>query len=260
MEIAKCPVCGEPGTIHLRWQRCGKPNCKCARGELHGPYPEVNHAVGWHIDQNGKGVCDDYRCYVSKKALAAKENARIRFLIATLARSKSIKEHVSRRRKKGRPYLIGETLAKPRSVAGTGIVKKTHESSGWGQAREQLREQASKAMVPQPEPEPLPLAKPQPAPAAEKPVVQEPSKKPCPYANVVANVIPRFCSLFAPSGRCPGVQEYICTYEPVKKPVKPIVVKLPCPEYGSNYCRRFEQAGWCPQTDFYRCRSPKITL
>jgi len=26
------------GTVHRQWVRCGKPNCKCAHGELHGPY------------------------------------------------------------------------------------------------------------------------------------------------------------------------------------------------------------------------------
>ena len=27
-----------PGAICAQMVRCGKPNCKCARGELHGPY------------------------------------------------------------------------------------------------------------------------------------------------------------------------------------------------------------------------------
>jgi hypothetical protein len=27
-----------PGNIERRMVRCGKPNCKCAKGELHGPY------------------------------------------------------------------------------------------------------------------------------------------------------------------------------------------------------------------------------
>ena len=26
------------GSIEARFKRCGKPNCKCAKGELHGPY------------------------------------------------------------------------------------------------------------------------------------------------------------------------------------------------------------------------------
>jgi hypothetical protein len=27
-----------PGTVCQQWVRCGRPNCRCARGELHGPY------------------------------------------------------------------------------------------------------------------------------------------------------------------------------------------------------------------------------
>ena len=27
-----------PGSLRLEWRRCGKPSCRCARGERHGPY------------------------------------------------------------------------------------------------------------------------------------------------------------------------------------------------------------------------------
>jgi hypothetical protein len=27
-----------PGAVCKQMKRCGKPNCKCAKGELHGPY------------------------------------------------------------------------------------------------------------------------------------------------------------------------------------------------------------------------------
>lgn len=27
-----------PGAVCAQWVKCGKPNCKCAHGELHGPY------------------------------------------------------------------------------------------------------------------------------------------------------------------------------------------------------------------------------
>ena len=27
-----------PGAVCWQWVRCGKPRCKCERGELHGPY------------------------------------------------------------------------------------------------------------------------------------------------------------------------------------------------------------------------------
>ncbi len=26
------------GSVHAQWVKCGKAGCKCARGELHGPY------------------------------------------------------------------------------------------------------------------------------------------------------------------------------------------------------------------------------
>ena len=26
------------GSLHLGWRRCGKANCRCSRGFLHGPY------------------------------------------------------------------------------------------------------------------------------------------------------------------------------------------------------------------------------
>ena len=27
-----------PGSVHIEWKRCGRSNCRCARGRLHGPY------------------------------------------------------------------------------------------------------------------------------------------------------------------------------------------------------------------------------
>jgi hypothetical protein len=27
-----------PGSLHREWRRCGKANCRCSRGHLHGPY------------------------------------------------------------------------------------------------------------------------------------------------------------------------------------------------------------------------------
>ncbi len=27
-----------PGSLQFEWRRCGKPACRCARGEPHGPY------------------------------------------------------------------------------------------------------------------------------------------------------------------------------------------------------------------------------
>lgn len=27
-----------PGVVCAQWRKCGKPGCRCARGDLHGPY------------------------------------------------------------------------------------------------------------------------------------------------------------------------------------------------------------------------------
>jgi hypothetical protein len=27
-----------PGAVCAQWVRCGRPRCRCARGQLHGPY------------------------------------------------------------------------------------------------------------------------------------------------------------------------------------------------------------------------------
>jgi hypothetical protein len=35
-----------PGTVLAQWVRCSRPNCRCAQGELHGPY----HSRFWWED------------------------------------------------------------------------------------------------------------------------------------------------------------------------------------------------------------------
>lgn len=49
-----------PGFLEARYVTCGKPNCKCAKGELHGPY----FCRRW--------VADGGRCskYVRKRDIA----------------------------------------------------------------------------------------------------------------------------------------------------------------------------------------------
>ena len=32
------PKTQPPGSLHLEFKRCGKPNCRCNDGFLHGPY------------------------------------------------------------------------------------------------------------------------------------------------------------------------------------------------------------------------------
>jgi uncharacterized protein DUF6788 len=65
-------------TIHTR---CGKPNCRCTRGELHGPY----HALHWREGPTQR------RRYVKARDVAAvravidrrrAERARLRFAFA----------------------------------------------------------------------------------------------------------------------------------------------------------------------------------
>jgi hypothetical protein len=40
-----------PGSIHATYARCGKPNCKCARGEPHGPYYHRYYRIGDRIEK-----------------------------------------------------------------------------------------------------------------------------------------------------------------------------------------------------------------
>ena len=34
----KTAVTPQPGSVQAEYKRCGKPACRCARGDLHGPY------------------------------------------------------------------------------------------------------------------------------------------------------------------------------------------------------------------------------
>jgi hypothetical protein len=36
--LSKSAIESLPGSVHPQWVTCGNPRCKCARGELHGPY------------------------------------------------------------------------------------------------------------------------------------------------------------------------------------------------------------------------------
>ena len=35
--------------VCVKWKRCGKPGCHCARGELHGPYHYVSFRQGGRL-------------------------------------------------------------------------------------------------------------------------------------------------------------------------------------------------------------------
>jgi hypothetical protein len=38
------------GTLTRRATTCGNPNCRCARGERHGPYTRWGHVVKGHLE------------------------------------------------------------------------------------------------------------------------------------------------------------------------------------------------------------------
>ena len=42
-----------PGSFVERKRRCGRPNCRCARGQLHGPY-------AYHFARRGGRLCKRY--------------------------------------------------------------------------------------------------------------------------------------------------------------------------------------------------------
>ncbi len=60
------------GTVHQQFKKCGKATCKCARGELHGPY-------FYHYFRDG--------AVLSKRYLKASEVEEVR--AACLARQKN---------------------------------------------------------------------------------------------------------------------------------------------------------------------------
>jgi hypothetical protein len=58
------------GSVHATFVRCGKPNCKCSHGELHGPYYHRYQRVGDRIEKEYiplskikevRAACDRYR-------------------------------------------------------------------------------------------------------------------------------------------------------------------------------------------------------
>ena len=49
------------GSLHLEWKRCGRGNCRCGRGLLHGPYAYL------HWRERGR----QKKAYVRMAALTA---------------------------------------------------------------------------------------------------------------------------------------------------------------------------------------------
>jgi hypothetical protein len=82
-----------PGTVQPQYVRCGKPNCKCAHGELHGPY--------WYRlwrEWDGK----QHKEYVRKsdvervRAACEAQQQELREAVAVLARGRKVVKSYAR--------------------------------------------------------------------------------------------------------------------------------------------------------------------
>lgn len=93
VQIVKCPVCGQPGSIHLKYSKCGKPGCRCRSGQLHGPRPVVEHYVGYDAKKKRSKTRS---CYLNKTLLESAENQRMRaFLVAWGVLEKQHRESIA---------------------------------------------------------------------------------------------------------------------------------------------------------------------
>ena len=75
-----CPKCGKEGILRSQYMRCGKKNCKCMLGRLHGPYPFVEHHQGYDKRRHHSTW---HRCFLSKKALQERHWRRIIGLLSS---------------------------------------------------------------------------------------------------------------------------------------------------------------------------------
>ena len=73
------------GLPHDVFRKCGKPNCKCVRGSLHGPYPAIS------VNKDGK-----QKMVMIKKADFAvlKKSKRYKYYQRTLARIRKINREI----------------------------------------------------------------------------------------------------------------------------------------------------------------------
>jgi len=84
-------VHGKPmvhGMPHEVYRRCGKANCKCAGGQLHGPYPalSVNKDGGQKIVMVKK----------NDAAIVIKQSRRYRYFQETLAKIRKINREIDK--------------------------------------------------------------------------------------------------------------------------------------------------------------------
>jgi hypothetical protein len=85
-----------PGTLYLLRRKCGKPNCRCARGELHASWvltrSESGHSRLYVVpaDQRGglRPLTREYRLWQLARARLVKQSAALVVWVDELAESR----------------------------------------------------------------------------------------------------------------------------------------------------------------------------
>ncbi len=81
------------GSFYLQKRRCGKPNCACARGELHAAWVITRSEGGKNrtfmvpVQERGRlrQLTDEYRRYLKARAVLGKRHSQILALVDKLA-------------------------------------------------------------------------------------------------------------------------------------------------------------------------------
>lgn len=74
------------GLFHEVYRRCGKKNCKCSEGKLHGPYPALS------VNKNGKTKIVMIKGV--DETLVVKEAKRYRYFQKTLATIRKMNKEI----------------------------------------------------------------------------------------------------------------------------------------------------------------------
>jgi len=93
------------GNVCAQWKKCGKPNCRCIRGELHGPY---YYRFWWSGGRQHKSfvrkadvervreACEAYRRYRAfRRESLAQKRQQMRYLQQLLASLRERESHVT---------------------------------------------------------------------------------------------------------------------------------------------------------------------
>jgi hypothetical protein len=81
------------GSFYLLWRKCGKPNCRCATGQLHGSYVLTRSEQGkdriYMVPKAERAQvrawAAEYRRYQLARAVLTKRQARLLALVDRLA-------------------------------------------------------------------------------------------------------------------------------------------------------------------------------